>query len=96
MFWRLVCSDLCALPCFFFNVENKTFSLQNYFLESEEELLGNRTSSLVTETAAPKFKRSVGKLKLQGIFSISFFSSHLICSYDLKCLVHQLVGSKWD
>ncbi|EOA22210.1 hypothetical protein CARUB_v10002794mg [Capsella rubella] len=41
------------------------FGLQNFFIQSEEELLGNRPSSLVTEASAPKFKRSVGKIKLQ-------------------------------
>ncbi|ESQ40995.1 hypothetical protein EUTSA_v10015247mg [Eutrema salsugineum] len=41
------------------------FGLQNFFLRSEEELLGNRPSTLVTETTTPKFKRSVGKIKLQ-------------------------------
>lgn len=71
-----------------FNVKNKTYSLQNFFIQSEEELLGNRPSTLVTETTTPKLKRSVGKIKLEGIVPLSFFVS----PYDLRELLEKITN----
>ncbi|KAG5377066.1 hypothetical protein IGI04_041662 [Brassica rapa subsp. trilocularis] len=41
------------------------FGLQSFLLQSEEELLGDRPSNLVSETTAQKSKKIVGKIKLQ-------------------------------
>ncbi|CAH2043347.1 unnamed protein product [Thlaspi arvense] len=41
------------------------FSLEKFFLQSEEELLGKGPSELVTEASAPKSKKSIGKIRLQ-------------------------------
>ncbi|XP_009122050.1 uncharacterized protein LOC103846803 isoform X1 [Brassica rapa] len=41
------------------------FGLQSFLLQSEEELLGDRPSILVSETTAQKSKKVVGKIKLQ-------------------------------
>ena len=40
-------------------------------LQSEEELLAKRSSELVTEGTAPKPKKMVGKMKVQGNILIS-------------------------
>ncbi|XP_020090273.1 uncharacterized protein LOC109711557 isoform X2 [Ananas comosus] len=42
-----------------------TFGLQQILLQSEEELLAKRTSELSSEGAAPKPKKTIGKLKVQ-------------------------------
>ncbi|CAN8299058.1 unnamed protein product [Cochlearia groenlandica] len=41
------------------------FGLQNFLLQTEEELLGSRPSSLVTDSNPPRSKTNVGKIKLQ-------------------------------
>uniref|UniRef100_A0A0D3EGF9 Uncharacterized protein n=1 Tax=Brassica oleracea var. oleracea TaxID=109376 RepID=A0A0D3EGF9_BRAOL len=41
------------------------FGLQSFLLQSEEELLGDRPSNLVTDTNPQKSKKIVGKIKLQ-------------------------------
>ncbi|KAF9620736.1 hypothetical protein IFM89_014257 [Coptis chinensis] len=41
------------------------FGLQKTLLQSEEELLANRSSELVSEGAAPKVKKIIGKMKVQ-------------------------------
>ncbi|KAF2539559.1 hypothetical protein F2Q68_00022969 [Brassica cretica] len=41
------------------------FGLQSFLLQSEEELLGDRPSNLVTDTTPQKSKKNVGKIKLQ-------------------------------
>ncbi|EEF48602.1 conserved hypothetical protein [Ricinus communis] len=41
------------------------FCVQNVLLQSEEELMAKRSSELITEGAAPKPKKIVGKLKVQ-------------------------------
>ncbi|OVA01803.1 hypothetical protein BVC80_9075g46 [Macleaya cordata] len=41
------------------------FGLQQVLLQSEEELLANRSSKLVSEGAAPKPKKTIGKMKVQ-------------------------------
>uniref|UniRef100_A0A1J3H0H0 Uncharacterized protein n=1 Tax=Noccaea caerulescens TaxID=107243 RepID=A0A1J3H0H0_NOCCA len=46
-------------------VMRNAFSLEKFFLQSEEELLGKRPSELVTETSAPKSKKTIGKIRLQ-------------------------------
>lgn len=43
-----------------------TFSLQQVLLQSEEELLAKRSSELASEGAAPKPKKTIGKMKVQG------------------------------
>ncbi|XP_062221931.1 uncharacterized protein LOC133921176 [Phragmites australis] len=42
-----------------------TFCLQNVLLQSEEELMAKRTSELVSEGAASKPKKTIGKMKVQ-------------------------------
>ncbi|XP_071728759.1 uncharacterized protein [Rutidosis leptorrhynchoides] len=42
-----------------------TFGLQQVLLQSEEEILVNRSSKVVNEGAAPKPKKMVGKMKVQ-------------------------------
>jgi hypothetical protein len=44
-----------------------SFSLQNVLLQSEEELMAKRTSELVSEGAATKPKKTIGKMKVQGM-----------------------------
>ncbi|CAN8264255.1 unnamed protein product [Cochlearia groenlandica] len=46
-------------------IMRNAFCLEKFFLQSEEELLGSRPSDLVTETSAPKSKKTIGKIKLQ-------------------------------
>ncbi|VVB18127.1 unnamed protein product [Arabis nemorensis] len=46
-------------------IMRNAFSLQKFFLQSEEELLGKRPSELVTETSAPKSKKTIGKIRLE-------------------------------
>ncbi|XP_077213565.1 pesticidal crystal cry8Ba protein [Tasmannia lanceolata] len=41
------------------------FGLQQILLQSEEELLAKRSSELVSEGAAPKPKKTIGKMKVQ-------------------------------
>ncbi|XP_068642978.1 uncharacterized protein [Aristolochia californica] len=41
------------------------FGLQQILLQSEEELLAKRSSELVSEAAAPKPKKMIGKMKVQ-------------------------------
>ncbi|XVE86848.1 hypothetical protein DITRI_Ditri18aG0068200 [Diplodiscus trichospermus] len=43
----------------------KAFGLQKVLLQPEEELLANRSSELVSEAAAPKSRKSIGKMKVQ-------------------------------
>ncbi|KAK3155350.1 hypothetical protein QOZ80_2BG0202080 [Eleusine coracana subsp. coracana] len=42
-----------------------TFCLQNVLLQSEEELMAKRTSELVSEGAATKPRKTIGKMKVQ-------------------------------
>ncbi|XP_010463075.1 PREDICTED: uncharacterized protein LOC104743712 isoform X2 [Camelina sativa] len=62
-------TDGVSEASYFLNNECKTmrnaFSLQRFFLQSEEELLGKGPSELVTETSAPKSKKTIGKIRLQ-------------------------------
>jgi hypothetical protein len=44
-----------------------SFSLQDVLLQSEEELMTKRASELVTEGAPSKPKKTIGKMKVQGI-----------------------------
>lgn len=44
-----------------------SFSLQDVLLRSEEELMSKQASERVTEGAASKPKRTIGKMKVQGI-----------------------------
>ncbi|VVB09773.1 unnamed protein product [Arabis nemorensis] len=57
-------TDCVSEASYFLKMRN-AFGLQKFFLQSEEDLLGNRPSVLVTETTAPKFKRGVGKIELE-------------------------------
>lgn len=41
-------------------------SLQQVLLQSEEELMSKQTSELLADGAAPKPKKMVGKMKVQG------------------------------
>ncbi|KAJ4964028.1 hypothetical protein NE237_023967 [Protea cynaroides] len=41
------------------------FGLQQILLQSEEELMAKRTSELVSEVAAPKPKKTIGRMKVQ-------------------------------
>ncbi|XP_022775011.1 uncharacterized protein LOC111316996 [Durio zibethinus] len=43
----------------------KAFGLHQVLLQPEEELLAKRSSELVSEAAAPKSKKSIGKMKVQ-------------------------------
>ncbi|XP_023639737.1 uncharacterized protein LOC17874910 isoform X2 [Capsella rubella] len=62
-------TDSVSEASYFLNNECTTmrnaFSLQRFFLQSEEELLGKGPSELVTETSAPKSKKTIGKIRLQ-------------------------------
>ncbi|XP_010484364.1 PREDICTED: uncharacterized protein LOC104762712 isoform X2 [Camelina sativa] len=62
-------TDSVSEASYFLNNECKimrnAFSLQRFFLQSEEELLGKGPSELVTETSAPKSKKTIGKIRLQ-------------------------------
>ena len=59
---------------YFLNNECKTmrkaFSLEKFFLQSEEELLGKGPCELVTEPSAPKNKKTIGKIRVQGIYTL--------------------------
>lgn len=44
-----------------------SFSLQNVLLQSEEELMAKRTSELASEGAAMKPRKTIGKMKVQGM-----------------------------
>lgn len=46
-------------------------SLQQILLQPEEELLEKRYSELVSEGAAPKPKKTIGRVKVQG--GVMFF-----------------------
>lgn len=46
--------------------------MQNVLLQSEEELLAKRSSELVNEGAAPKPKKIIGKMKVQGEDYLNF------------------------
>ncbi|XWS45008.1 hypothetical protein CRYUN_Cryun15aG0098800 [Craigia yunnanensis] len=43
----------------------KAFGLQQVLLQPEEELLAKQSSELVSEAAAPKSKKTIGKMKVQ-------------------------------
>ncbi|CAD5335917.1 unnamed protein product [Arabidopsis thaliana] len=62
-------TDSVSEASYFLNNEctimRNAFSLQRFFLHSEEELLGKGPSELVTETSVPKSKKTIGKIKLQ-------------------------------
>ncbi|KAG7535580.1 hypothetical protein ISN45_Aa08g029930 [Arabidopsis thaliana x Arabidopsis arenosa] len=62
-------TDSVSEASYFLNNEctimRNAFSLQRFFLHSEEELLGKGPSELVTETSAPKSKKNIGKIRLQ-------------------------------
>ena len=45
-------------------------------LQSEEELLAKQTSELASEKAAPKPKKIVGKMKVQGSIPCYLFDSY--------------------
>ncbi|KAE8718175.1 Ribosomal protein L10 family protein isoform 2 [Hibiscus syriacus] len=64
--WAKGCTE--AAP-YFLNQEcselRKAFGLQNVLLQPEEELLAKQSSELVSEAAAPKSKRFIGKMKVQ-------------------------------
>ncbi|PWZ22658.1 hypothetical protein Zm00014a_009860 [Zea mays] len=47
------------------NLADKNDSLQNVLLQSEEELMSKRASELVSEGAASKPKKTIGKMKVQ-------------------------------
>ncbi|KAL5992642.1 hypothetical protein ACLOJK_013561 [Asimina triloba] len=59
----------CAEAPFFLKNEcallRDAFGLQQVLLQSEEELLAKRSSELVSEAAAPKPKKTIGKMKVQ-------------------------------
>jgi hypothetical protein len=57
---------------------NVSFSLQNVLLQSEEELMSKRASELVSEGAASKPKKTIGKMKVQGTKSIYSFHLHTL------------------
>lgn len=61
-------------------IMRNAFNLQKFFLQSEEELLGKRPSELVTETSAPKSKKTIGKIRLEGIQLHLFFLPLHFCS----------------
>jgi len=75
-------TDSVSEASYFLNNEctimRNAFSLQRFFLHSEEELLGKGPSELVTETSVPKSKKTIGKIKLQGIHICIFFPFHCI------------------
>lgn len=47
-------------------VYSSNCSLRQVLLQSEEELMAKQTSELAGEKAAPKPKKMVGKMKVQG------------------------------
>lgn len=62
--------DRVSEASYFLNNECKTmrnaFSLEKFFLQSEEELLGKGPCELVTEASAPKTKKTIGKIRVQA------------------------------
>ena len=70
--------SIYAFNADFLRVKN---SLEQVLLQSEEELLARRSSDLVSEGVAPKPKKIIGKMKVQGIFMFSYFSFLCISSY---------------
>lgn len=51
-------------------------SLRQVLLQSEEELLAKQTSELASEKAAPKPKKIIGKMKVQGSTLCYLFNTH--------------------
>lgn len=47
-------------------------SLEQVLLQSEEDLLSKRSSDIVSEGVAPKSKKIIGKMKVQGIVMFLF------------------------
>ncbi|KAL4333355.1 hypothetical protein GQ457_07G004150 [Hibiscus cannabinus] len=64
--WAKGCTEEAP---YFLNQEcselRKAFGLQHVLLQPEEELLAKQSSELVSEAAAPKSKRFIGKMKVQ-------------------------------
>ncbi|XP_030495450.2 uncharacterized protein LOC115711246 isoform X2 [Cannabis sativa] len=63
--WAMECMEA---PMFLENecaLLREAFCLRQVLLQSEEELMGKQTSELASETAAPKPKKVVGKMKVQ-------------------------------
>ncbi|KHG03261.1 Anti-sigma F factor antagonist [Gossypium arboreum] len=64
--WAKGCTEEAP---YFLNQEcaelRKAFGLQQVLLQPEEELLAKQSSELVSEAAAPKSKRFIGKMKVQ-------------------------------
>ncbi|GMJ04019.1 hypothetical protein like AT4G24610 [Hibiscus trionum] len=64
--WAKGCTEEAP---YFLNQEcselRKAFDLQHVLLQPEEELLAKQSSELVSEAAAPKSKRFIGKMKVQ-------------------------------
>lgn len=48
------------------------YSLQQVLLQSEEELLAKRTTNLTKEGAVTKPRKTLGKMKVQGVVSSHF------------------------
>ncbi|OMO73001.1 hypothetical protein COLO4_27342 [Corchorus olitorius] len=64
--WAKGCTEEAP---FFLNKEcselRQAFGLQQVLLQPEEELLAKQSSELVSEAAAPKSKKTIGKMKVQ-------------------------------
>ena len=68
---------------------NVSFSLQNVLLQSEEELMSKRASELVSEGAASKPKKTIGKMKVQGAKSIYSFHLHTLSVWYFWFIIHE-------
>jgi hypothetical protein len=72
---------------------NVSFSLQNVLLQSEEELMSKRASELVSEGAASKPKKTIGKMKVQGTRHIHLFHLNTV-SAAIFCLLLMKISRK--
>ena len=75
----MFCCDLCALTPLVLMLKNKIYSLQSFLLQSEEELLGDRPSNLVTDTNPQNPKKLLERLNSKVYSPLSFSCpSHIV------------------
>lgn len=88
-------TDSVSEASYFLNNEctimRNAFSLQRFFLHSEEELLGKGPSELVTETSAPKSKKNIGKIRLQGLYLLILPLHFTTCRNCSSCAYKNMI-----
>jgi hypothetical protein len=71
----------------------EAFGLQQLLLQSEEELLAKRSSQAPHEGVAPKPKKNIGKMKVQGKLESCFIcylaTPHITIVVKYMCLLLQ-------